>query len=187
MNRKEITSVITTIITIVVVGYALYTRESIPPVTALPAIQQHNGTNDVPLWDVIRVIDGDIITVRRDTQTETVRLIGIDTPETVKPRTAVECFGREASTYLTQRLTMQSVHLVSDNTQSKRDRYDRLLAYVYLPQGVLINQEIITKGFAYEYTYDSPYYHQDSFKQAEREARTAQRGLWNPTVCPEYQ
>jgi micrococcal nuclease len=129
---------------------------------------------------VVRVVDGD--TVRVSTG-ETLRLIGVDTPETVDPRAPVQCFGREASARAHALLDGAWVRLEYDPTQGRRDRYGRTLAYLWLADGRLYNETIIAEGYAHEYTYAIPYRYRDRFRAAERAARDAGRGLWSPTTC----
>ena len=129
---------------------------------------------------VVRVVDGDTVVVAPRT---TLRLIGIDTPETVDPRKPVQCFGREASAWAHALLDGKEVWLEYDPSQGRLDKYGRTLAYVWLPDGVLFNQVMIADGFAHEYTYDLPYRYQDAFAAAERDARESERGLWSPTTC----
>jgi micrococcal nuclease len=131
---------------------------------------------------VVKVVDGDTIKVAHG-GTETVRLIGIDTPEVVDPRQPVQCFGREASAHAHHILDGTSVSLEYDASQGRRDRFGRTLAYVRLADGRLFNEMMIADGYAFEYTYDLPYRYQASFQKAERGARAAQRGLWAPTTC----
>ena len=133
---------------------------------------------------VVKVIDGDTIEVQFNNQTETVRLIGIDTPETVDPRKPVQCFGKEASDKAKSLLNNQTVKLEPDIAQGERDKYGRLLRYVFL-DGVNFNQLMISTGFAHEYTYRSnPYKYQIEFRQAEQDARNGKKGLWADNVCP---
>src|SRR5690606_38389868 len=120
---------------------------------------------------VVRVVDGDTITVLFQEKRETVRLIGINTPETVDPRKGVECFGRQASAYAEALMTGVKVRLESDPTQTDRDRYGRMLRYVFLEDGRHVNLLMIEEGYAYEYTYGQPYEYQSAFKQAERIAQ----------------
>ena len=135
------------------------------------------------LYSVVKVIDGDTINVNIGGITETIRLIGINTPETVDPRKPVECFGIEASNKAKELLTNKKVRLEADPTQGERDKYDRLLRYIWLEDGTFFNKKMISDGYAYEYTYDTPYKYQAEFKQAETEARLAKRGLWADNVC----
>jgi micrococcal nuclease len=136
----------------------------------------------LPSAVVARVIDGDTVDVTLDGQTIRVRLIGIDTPETVDPRKPIECFGREASTRAHELLDGQAVFLEDDPSQGDVDRYGRALRYIWLADGRLFNLEMIAQGYAFEYTYNLPYRYQAQFKQAEHDARE-QRGLWAPGAC----
>lgn len=129
---------------------------------------------------VTRVVDGDTVVVSTG---ETLRLIGMDTPETVDPRKPVQCFGREASARARALLAGAPVRLELDPTQGRRDQYGRTLAYVWLADGRLFNEVMIAEGFAHEYTYELPYRYQARFDAAERAARTQQRGLWSPATC----
>ncbi len=86
-----------------------------------------------PSFKVLKVIDGDTIVVNVRGNKETVRLLGIDTPEAVDPRKPVQCFGKAASEKMKSFVEGKSVILVDDSTQGNRDKYKRLLRYVYLP------------------------------------------------------
>lgn len=132
------------------------------------------------LYKVIKVVDGDTIDVDIDGKTERLRLIGMDTPETVDPRKPVQCFGKEASNKAKEILDGKMVELESDNgTQGERDKYGRLLRFVYLEDGTFFNKTMITEGYAHEYTYQSiPYKYQAEFKEAEKQARENKKGLW---------
>lgn len=129
---------------------------------------------------VRRVVDGDTVVVAPDT---TVRLIGMDTPETVDPRRPVQCFGREASARAHALLDGTSVWLEFDASQGRRDRYGRTLAYVWMADGRLFEQVMLADGYAHEYTYSVPYRYREQFVAAERSARRAQAGLWSPVTC----
>ena len=135
------------------------------------------------LYSVVKVVDGDTLKIDMNGKEETLRLIGINTPETVDPRKPVECFGKEASNEAKKLLTGKKVRVEKDPTQAERDKYQRLLAYVYGEDGLFFNKYTIEQGYAYEYTYDVPYKYQDEFKTAQRTAETAKRGLWAPGVC----
>ena len=128
---------------------------------------------------VLRVIDGDTIEVNISNKKETVRLIGIDTPETVDPRKPVQCFGKEASSKASVLLTGKTIVLEQDLTQGERDKYGRLLRYVFL-DGLNFNKKMISEGFAHEYTYqNNPYKYMEEFKNAEKKAREGKIGLWS--------
>ena len=94
---------------------------------------------DSTLYRVLRVIDGDTIMIDRDGIAERVRMVGIDTPETVHPSKSVECFGREASDKTKSWLEGRRVRLVADSIEGERDKYQRLLGYVYRDDGLFIN------------------------------------------------
>ncbi len=127
---------------------------------------------------VVRVVDGDTIVVRfANGKYEKVRLIGINTPETVDPRRPVQYFGKEASAYTKRHLLGKTVYLQYD--WQLRDKYGRLLAYVFLPDGTFFNAKIIKDGYAFAFT-RYPFKYMDLFRKLEREAREAGRGLWNP-------
>lgn len=135
------------------------------------------------LHKVIKVIDGDTIQVDINGKTETLRLIGIDAPETGDPRSLVSCFGNEATNKAKEILNGKSVQLEPDSTQGERDKYGRLLRYVFLENGTSFNKLMISQGFAHEYTYRIPYKYQLEFKQAERQAREKKLGLWADDAC----
>lgn len=136
------------------------------------------------LYAVSSVIDGDTIQVVIDSKKETIRLIGIDSPETVDPRKPVQCFGKEASAKAKSILSGKSVRLESDPTQGERDKYQRLLRYVFLEDGTNFNKLMISEGYAHEYTYNIPYKYQSEFKQAQKEAEANKLGLWADNACP---
>ncbi|MCY4602166.1 MAG: thermonuclease family protein [Acidobacteria bacterium] len=121
---------------------------------------------------VERVVDGDTIIVQGVGR---VRLIGVDTPETVHPRRPVECFGKEASAFAKRLLEGQRARLEYD--QERTDRYGRTLAYVHLPNGTFANAEIVRQGYGHAYT-RFPFRYLDEFRRYEREARQQGRGLW---------
>ena len=139
-----------------------------------------NKTNEVL---VTKVIDGDTIQVIINNKQETLRLIGIDTPETVDPRKPVQCFGKEASAKAKSLLSGKYVRLEPDPTQGERDKYQRLLRYVFLEDGTNFNKLMISEGYAYEYTYNTPYKYQSEFKQAQKEAEASKLGLWADDAC----
>jgi micrococcal nuclease len=137
------------------------------------------------MFPVTRVVDGDTVAIDMDGISETLRLIGINTPETVDPRKPVECFGVEASNKAKAVLTGQEVSIETDTSQGERDKYGRLLAYVFLKDGTNFNRLMIEEGYAYEYTYNLPYKYQSEFKEAQREAQTNNIGLWAQDACGE--
>lgn len=124
---------------------------------------------------VERVIDGDTIVVRMGETTETVRYIGVNTPETVHPTKAIEAYGKEASDFNKRLVEGRTVQLVFDVEQ--RDRYGRLLAYVYL-YSLFVNAELVRQGYAQVSTVPPNVKHAELFVRLQREAREANRGLW---------
>jgi micrococcal nuclease len=131
---------------------------------------------------VVEVVDGDTIDVFLEGQIQRVRLIGVNTPETVDKRRGVECFGPEASSFLKNTLTGKQVILENDETQGDKDAFKRLLRYVFLDNQNL-NQKIIYEGYGFEYTYKKPYKYQKEFREAQRDARDNYKGLWNQDNC----
>lgn len=125
---------------------------------------------------VVRVVDGDTIHVEVAGVRSTIRLIGIDTPETVDPRVEVACFGPEASAAAKELLDGETVYLEKD--VSNVDRYGRLLRYVYLDTGVMVNEQLVKDGYAISSTYPPDVKHQQLFIAAQRSAREANLGLW---------
>lgn len=119
-----------------------------------------------------RVIDGDTIVLNNG---EKVRLIGVDTPESVHPLKPVEYFSKEASEFTKRLVEGKEIKLGYD--WQKRDKYDRLLAYVYLNDGTFLNAEIIKQGYGFAYT-RFPFKYLDQFRQYEKEARENKKGLW---------
>ncbi len=136
------------------------------------------------LFKVAKVIDGDTIKVVVNNKEETVRLIGIDTPEVVDPRKPVQCFGIEASNKAKEILQNRMVILESDAASGDADQYDRLLRYVFLEDGTNVNKLMIEEGYAHEYTYkDNQYKYRNEFIEKEKEARENKRGLWADNAC----
>jgi micrococcal nuclease len=135
--------------------------------------------------EVVDHVDGDTVRARIDNPpaglgvVETIRLLGVDTPETVHPGRPVEAFGREASDFTRSRLLGKRVYLAFD--WDLRDRYGRLLAYVYVLDGALscFNADIIREGYGHAYT-RYPFHFIEEFRSLEAEARNAGRGLWEP-------
>jgi micrococcal nuclease len=135
-------------------------------------------------YRVVKFDDGDTIVVDMNGTQEKIRFIGVDTPETHDPRKAVQCFGQAAATYTKQLIGDNPVRLEADSLSSNRDRYNRLLRYVYLPDGRLVQAELIKNGYGFAYT-GFPFTKSDKFVQYQREAREGNRGLWkdcSPTV-----
>ncbi|HEY4280585.1 MAG TPA: thermonuclease family protein [Conexibacter sp.] len=129
---------------------------------------------------VERVVDGDTVAVTVDGREERVRYIGIDTPETVKPNTPVQCFGPTAHA-LNERLLAASDGAVTLRFDHElRDRYDRLLAYVYRDgDGLFVNARLISDGAARTLEIAPNTTHASELAQLQTSARAAGRGLWS--------
>ena len=124
------------------------------------------------------VVDGDTVVVDIDGQEESVRLIGIDTPESVKPGAPVECFAKRASALNERLVAGERVRLVRD--VEERDRYGRLLAYVYRARdGLFVNAELVRRGFATVATFPPNVAHEREFRRLANRARMSGRGLWS--------
>ncbi len=105
-------------------------------------------------------------------------MIGIDTPETVHPSVPDECGGAEASQAAEDLLSGKQVRVVFDPSQGKRDKYDRMLAYLEIPGTGDFGEAMLRAGHAEEYTYGSAYQRQSTYRAAEEAARSADKGLW---------
>ena len=128
---------------------------------------------------VVRVVDGDTVQVDIDGRREKLRLIGIDTPETVKPDTPVQCYGPEASAFTKQLLPEGTAVRVERDVEA-RDDYGRLLGYVYrADDGLFVNLEIVAQGYASLLTFPPNVAHVDEFVAAARAAERANLGLWS--------
>jgi len=157
---------------VVILGlYAIVSQKS-----TLVTIEPHT------LYKVVEVMDGDTLRVKVNRKVITVRLLGINTPETVDPRRGVECFGPEASQQTKKWLVGQQVFVSVSPQREVLDRYGRYLAYVYREDGFFINAQLLTEGYAREYTYGSPYSLQKEFRSLEKKARAAHKGLWGACV-----
>lgn len=125
---------------------------------------------------VLEAIDGDTVVVAlTDGSTDTVRMLGVDTPETHHPTKGVECFGPEAAAYTASRLTGRVVQLEGD--VESRDIYDRRLAYVIV-DGERFDDELLRKGYARLLVIEPNRAHARDLLAAELLARRTRRGLW---------
>ncbi|MCW2958048.1 MAG: thermonuclease family protein [Solirubrobacterales bacterium] len=127
---------------------------------------------------VVRVVDGDTVHVRVGGTEETVRYIGLDTPESVKPDTPVECYGKEAGRRNAELVDGRAVALVVG--AETRDRYERLLAYVYTTaDGRFVNAELLREGFAETLTIPPNDRYAPRFRALANAAKRAKKGLWS--------
>lgn len=166
LTKKNITLLITVIVAIITYFY----RE---PVNKLVTSAPQAAASD---YTVVETVDGDTIKVKMGDKTETVRFIGMDTPETHDPRKAVQCFGQQAADKTKELLLNKQVRLEADPNDSDRDKYKRLLRYVYVGDE-LINAKLIRDGYAFAYVV-FPFTKLDEFRALELDARTNNRGLW---------
>lgn len=149
-----------------------------------PEEREHAETEEKGL--VTTVVDGDTIEVTySDGDRERVRLIGVDTPEIDWEEMRAGCYGFEARSFLSELIKGESIRLETDSTQPRYDTYDRLLAYVYIPdeetEDELANLTLLKEGYAREMTVGEPYEYRDIFLDAEQKARRDKRGRW--AVC----
>ncbi|MBX0357047.1 thermonuclease family protein [Halobacillus sp. Nhm2S1] len=140
------------------------------------ASDEGNQPGDVDAT-VTNVVDGDTIDIEINGREERVRLLLVDTPETVHPDKPVQPFGTEASDFAKEKLSGKEIRFEYDGP--KRDYYDRLLGYVWV-NGENFNQQLLEKGLArYAYEYDPPYVHSASMKNAETRAKQQEKGIWS--------
>ena len=172
-GRLKLASLLLGLLALSVLGYL---KLGVAPPTPPPAGRAGPQPPSVPQLSAprvcVRVIDGDTIELDGG---ERVRLIGVNAPESVDPRRPVERFGKEASEFTRRLAEGKSVRLEYD--EETQDRYGRTLAYIYLPDGTLLNAEIIRQGYGYAYTRFA-YRRTQEFVRLEREAREQGRGLW---------
>jgi micrococcal nuclease len=141
--------------------------------------------NDPGLYAIDHYVDGDTIAVNMNGTVETIRFIGVDTPETHKPNTPVQCYGPQAAAHTKDVISkFGKVRLQADPLDTNRDRYGRLLRYVYLPDGTLLDEQIIQQGYGFAYL-NFPFSKKDQFAADQQAAQAAKLGLWGacqPTV-----
>jgi endonuclease YncB( thermonuclease family) len=160
---------------------------SSPGVATSPAVPANGLAPSGRLEEarVVRVVDGDTLIIDRGRGSERLRYIGVDAPESVKPDTPVEFMGREASAANRALVSGGSVWLEAD--VSDRDRFDRLLRYVWTRDGdewAFVNLELVREGYAQASTFPPDVRWRDVFRHAERAARDAGVGLWGPATSP---
>ena len=131
---------------------------------------------------VMRIIDGDTFEAMVDGQVEKIRMLGIDTPESVDPRRPVQCFAKEATKKLHELIFDREIILTPDFSNDDRDKYNRLLRYVSRPDGLLVNEEMIKGGYAYAYI-KFPFERREHYLKLQTAARSMGAGLWATTTC----
>lgn len=130
---------------------------------------------DAGLVQVVRIVDGDTVVLMGG---EKVRVIGIDTPETVSPKVKPECGGQDATDFAEKYLLNRKVRVVLDDTQGERDHYERLLAYLEIDGKVDYGEVMIQNGLAREYTYGVSYARQLDYQKRQATARADKVGTW---------
>ena len=152
---------------------------------ALGYFWPHSFRSQPGLVSVQRVIDGDTIVVQTSMGQEHIRFIGVNTPEIAHQSSGKnECFGPEAAQYVKKLLSHRQVYLIKDPMVSNRDKYHRLLRYVFLPDGTLVNEKLIQEGYGFNYIYQ-PFQFMKDFDYFEKQAVSERKGLWG-TQCPYY-
>jgi micrococcal nuclease len=135
-------------------------------------------TDQPGLYIINHFVDGDTIAVNMNGKSETLRFVGVDTPETHKPRTPVQCYGPAAAAFTKNTIgDGGKVRLEADPQSTNRDRYNRLLRYVYLPDGRLLNELLIQNGYGFYYPY-FPFTKKAQFAADEKQAMAGHKGLW---------
>ncbi len=165
------------------VGFILFAgvawwRGWIKPVSSAHFMHLEPGS-----YAIKQFVDGDTVLISMSGTDEEVRFIGIDTPETHKPDTPVQCYGPAAAAYTRNRIGSGRIRLVSDALTTNRDRYDRLLRYVYLEDGTNLNLELVQKGYAFAYAF--PFAKSRDFNAAMERAQKAKAGIWS--TCAPFQ
>jgi micrococcal nuclease len=135
-------------------------------------------TENEVLITVLKVIDGDTVDIDIKGNTERVRLIGVNTPETKHPTKPIECFGPEASAYLTQ-LLPKGTHVRIERDIEARDRYGRMLLYLYRESdNLFINLDLVSHGYGTPMSIEPNTFHRNDFVHAAALAETTNEGLW---------
>ncbi len=171
MKQRKKFWIVTGAIIVIVIGLVAHTYGWVKPIN--PAVLM---TFEPGSYTVKTFLDGDTVVVTMNGTDETVRFIGVDTPETHKPNSPVQCYGPEAASYTKQRIGDRPIRLVADHLTTNRDRYNRLLRYVVLDDGTYLNQELVAKGYAFAYSF--PFAELKTYAETMDETKLAGRGLW---------
>jgi micrococcal nuclease len=135
-------------------------------------------TENEVLITILKVVDGDTVDIDIKGNTERVRLIGVNTPETKHPTKPIECFGPEASAYLTQ-LLPKGTHVRIERDIEARDRYGRMLLYLYRESdNLFINLDLVSHGYGIPMSIEPNTFHRNDFVHAAALAETTNVGLW---------
>lgn len=169
MTRRKLIRTLLSIVMALVVVYGLPYLQS--------ALARTQPPPPPGYFRVVEAYDGDTIGVSMNGTIEKIRLIGVDTPETHRPNTPVQCYGPVASQLTKGALLGKNVRLEADPAGDNRDRYNRLLRYVYTEDGQLWNEHLISEGAGFAYIL-FPFTKKPEFMQAQFDAAAAKRGLW---------
>lgn len=196
IKYRKIAAVVALLVLCLTVIVVISRSLSSSSASAPNAAKGHSWAATVPidpnkLYKVIQVVDGDTFKALIDGHSITIRLLGVNAPETVKPNSPVECYGPEASAEMKSLLIGKNVLLALNPDYERIDKYGRLLAYARLENdsvvgnasttdGVFINEYLVKRGYAREYTfnYKNPYQYQKQFQLDESIAKEAGKGLW---------
>lgn len=148
------------------------------------SVAQSGKTSQPGEYSINHFIDGDTISVNMNGRAQSVRFIGVDTPETHKPNTPVQCYGELAAAYTKRMIGSGRVRLVADRESDDRDMYGRLVRYVYLPDGRNLNELLVQNGYGFAYTY-YPFTQSAQFEADQQAAKATGKGLWRS--CKPYQ
>lgn len=183
MTKRKLRNIFFTLLFLLVIGLLsknpqlLPFEQEKPTATPSPSAKEETVLGEKASSEsaiiVVKVIDGDTIEVEGKKK---VRYIGINTPELHDPRKKVECFGKEAAIMNSDLVEGKEVRLEKDISET--DRYGRLLRYVYIGD-LFVNDYLIRQGYAYVSSYPPDVKFAQQFKEAEKEARENNRGLWN--------
>jgi micrococcal nuclease len=194
-TNRQVQKLILFLVVAIVAGVVWYDRSRPHPIRSFtsPAVPQEDDFEKYhdKTFVVVKVVDGDTLDINIPDgkyRTTRIRLIGVDTPETKKVNTPVMYYGPEASEFTRTHALGKQVQVFLDTITKTRDRYGRLLAYIKLPDGTILNEILIGEGYGYAYTIFKHSF-SNKYVQLERQARAAKRGLWKnitPEQMPEW-
>ena len=176
-QRKKFWIVIAAII-LITLGITAHQLGWVKPVDPSTLMKYEPGS-----YAIKKFVDGDTVIVDMGGTDETIRFIGVDTPETHKPNTPVQCYGPLAAAYTKQRIGNSRIRLVSDRLTTNRDRYNRLLRYVVLNDGTYLNKDLVAKGYGFAYSF--PFAQLQAYADTMQQAQQNHRGLWGK--CQPFQ
>lgn len=193
-GKKWGLAILITVISFILTGKVINALPSSPTSTPKPEVKSEQiESTPIPTTEpsstatpdpnitttrVVNVVDGDTFKIESG---ETVRMIGIDTPETVHPSKPTQCYGKEASLKTEELIEGKEIRLEKD--VSEKDKYNRLLRYVYVGD-IFVNEYLVREGYATSSSYPPDIKHQDRFVEAQKLAKEENKGLWNPSACP---